>query len=43
MFNPAPLLSIFPGADLLGKAFTKAGFCVVTGPDKLLGGGYQGI
>lgn len=30
------ILSIFPGVDLFGKSFTKAGFCVVTGPDLIL-------
>lgn len=30
------VLSLFPGVDLLGRAFTAAGFCVVTGPDTLL-------
>jgi DNA (cytosine-5)-methyltransferase 1 len=32
------LLSIFPGIDLLGRAFEEAGFCVVRGPDLLWGG-----
>jgi DNA (cytosine-5)-methyltransferase 1 len=32
------VLSIFPGIDLLGKAFSKNGFCVVTGPDIITGG-----
>lgn len=32
------VLSLFPGADLLGKAFEAEGFCVVRGPDVLLGG-----
>jgi DNA (cytosine-5)-methyltransferase 1 len=32
------LLSIFPGIDLLGRAFDEAGFCVVRGPDLLWGG-----
>ena len=27
------VLSLFPGLDLLGHAFTAAGFCVVRGPD----------
>lgn len=31
------VLSIFPGIDLLGKAFEEAGFCVVRGPDLILG------
>jgi DNA (cytosine-5)-methyltransferase 1 len=30
------VLSLFPGVDLLGRAFTAAGFCVVLGPDILL-------
>lgn len=32
------VLSIFPGADLLGMAFEELGFCVVRGPEYLLGG-----
>lgn len=32
------VLSLFPGADLLGRAFESAGFCVVRGPDVLWGG-----
>lgn len=32
------VLSIFPGIDLLGKAFEEEGFCVVRGPDLLWGG-----
>lgn len=31
------ILSLFPGADLFGMAFEQEGFCVVRGPDKLLG------
>lgn len=35
---PRPLvLSCFPGADLLGRAFELEGYCVVRGPDKILG------
>lgn len=35
----APLvLSVFPGIDLLGRAFEEQGFCVVRGPDLLWGG-----
>jgi DNA (cytosine-5)-methyltransferase 1 len=34
----ARVLSLFPGVDLLGRAFAAAGFCVVTGPDWLFGG-----
>lgn len=30
------VLSLFPGVDLLGRAFTAAGFSVVLGPDLLL-------
>ena len=39
-FNPALyiILSLFPGIDLLGKAFELMGFCVVRGPDLLWGG-----
>jgi DNA (cytosine-5)-methyltransferase 1 len=32
------VLSIFPGVDLLGRAFEEAGFCVVRGPDLIFGG-----
>jgi len=32
------VLSVFPGIDLLGRAFEEAGFCVVRGPDVLWGG-----
>lgn len=32
------VLSLFPGADLLGRAFEAMGFCVVRGPDVLWGG-----
>lgn len=32
------VLSIFPGIDLLGRAFEERGFCVVRGPDLLWGG-----
>lgn len=31
------ILSIFPGIDLFGRAFTQSGFCVVKGPDLILG------
>lgn len=31
------VLSLFPGADLLGMAFEQCGFCVVRGPEILLG------
>ena len=31
-------LSIFPGIDLLGRAFEEEGYCVVRGPDLLWGG-----
>lgn len=30
------VLSLFPGIDLLGRAFQRAGFCVVRGPDLIL-------
>lgn len=30
------VLSLFPGIDLLGRAFESQGFCVVRGPDKIL-------
>lgn len=32
------ILSIFPGIDILGRAFEEEGYCVVRGPDKLWGG-----
>jgi DNA (cytosine-5)-methyltransferase 1 len=32
------VLSLFPGLNLLGKAFEEEGFCVVRGPDLLWGG-----
>ena len=35
------ILSIFPGIDLLGRAFEEAGFCVLRGPDPLWGGNIQ--
>lgn len=31
------VLSLFPGADLLGRAFESEGYCVVRGPDILQG------
>lgn len=34
----ALILSIFPGADLLGRGFEQEGFCVVRGPDLVWGG-----
>lgn len=35
---PKVILSIFPGIDLLGRAFEEQGFCLVRGPDLLWGG-----
>jgi len=32
------VLSLFPGIDLLGRAFEATGFCVVRGPDLITGG-----
>jgi len=32
------ILSLFPGIDLLGRAFEAQGYCVVRGPDLLWGG-----
>lgn len=32
------VLSLFPGVDLLGRAFEAEGFCIVRGPDLLWGG-----
>jgi DNA (cytosine-5)-methyltransferase 1 len=34
--HPPLVLSLFPGVDLLGRAFSAAGFCVVAGPDLIL-------
>jgi len=31
------VLSLFPGADLFGEAFEREGFCVVRGPELILG------
>lgn len=31
------VLSLFPGIDLLGQGFEREGFCVVRGPDLILG------
>lgn len=36
--NAKVVLSIFPGADLLGMAFERVGFVVVKGPEKMMGG-----
>jgi DNA (cytosine-5)-methyltransferase 1 len=36
--TPNLVLSIFPGIDLLGKAFEREAYCVVRGPDLLWGG-----
>jgi DNA (cytosine-5)-methyltransferase 1 len=36
--NSNLLLSLFPGAGLLDKAFEMEGFCVVRGPDLIYGG-----
>ena len=33
-----PILSLFPGIDLLGRGFELEGFCVAPGPDLLWGG-----
>lgn len=35
------ILSLFPGAGLLDRGFEAAGFCVVRGPDTLLGGSIE--
>ena len=32
------ILSLFPGIDLLGRAFEAEGYCVVRGPDLIFGG-----
>lgn len=33
-----PILSVFPGIDVLGRGFEAEGYCVVRGPDTLWGG-----
>jgi len=33
-----PVLSVFPGIDMLGRGFEAEGFCVVRGPDLIWGG-----
>ena len=38
MIGNSLVLSIYPGIDLLGRAFEEEGFCVVRGPDPLWGG-----
>jgi DNA (cytosine-5)-methyltransferase 1 len=38
LVTPEPVLSIFPGADLLGRGFEEEGYCVVRGPDLVWGG-----
>lgn len=35
--GPPLVLSLFPGIDLLGRAFREEGYCVVRGPDLLWG------
>jgi DNA (cytosine-5)-methyltransferase 1 len=37
------ILSVFPGADLLGRGFEAEGFCVVRGPDLVWGGDVRGF
>jgi DNA (cytosine-5)-methyltransferase 1 len=37
------VLSVFPGADLLGRGFEAEGFCVVRGPDIVWGGDIRGF
>ena len=37
------ILSLFPGAGLLDRGFEAAGFCVVRGPDVLLGQSIEGF
>lgn len=32
------ILSVFPGIDLLGRAFERENFCIVRGPDLIFGG-----
>lgn len=36
--SPGLVLSLFPGIDILGRGFEMEGFCVVRGPEKILGG-----
>jgi DNA (cytosine-5)-methyltransferase 1 len=42
VFKPGLLLSLFPGADLLGRGFEGEGFDVVRGPDALYGQDVRG-
>ncbi len=37
------VLSLFPGADLLGRGFEAEGYCVVRGPDIVWGGDVRGF
>ena len=37
------VLSLFPGVDLLGRAFEEEGFCVVRGPDLIFGQDIRGF
>lgn len=37
------VLSLFPGIDLLGRAFEEEGFVVVRGPDPIFGGDIHGF
>lgn len=36
------VLSIFPGLDMLGRAFESQGYCVVRGPDTIMGQDVRG-
>lgn len=38
LIHPSPVLSLFPGAGLLDRAFEESGFSVVRGPDVIHGG-----
>ena len=40
--TPNLVLSIFPGIDLLGRAFEETGYTVVRGPDLIWGGDIRG-
>lgn len=40
--SPPLVLSLFPGIDLLGRAFEEFGFCTVRGPDVIFGGDIRG-
>jgi DNA (cytosine-5)-methyltransferase 1 len=40
--TPELVLSVFPGLDMLGRAFDAEGYCVVRGPDVIMGQDIRG-